>query len=75
MLSKALEKSINNSMAGNIIACTLSIILIIVSICPEVELLVLNPFWFVCNIESTSGLILLNIYIYIYIPIGKYTYI
>ena len=44
MLSNASEKSINNRVARNYLECTPSIIIPIVSICPEVELLVINPF-------------------------------
>ena len=44
-----------------------SIILLTVSICPEVDLLVLKPFLFVHNIMSTACLIIFsNIRLYIF---------
>ena len=57
MESNALEKSINGRVAGRFFAFVPSRIRLMVSICPDVDLLALKPFWFFLKIGSISGLI------------------
>ena len=56
MESKAFEKSINRRVNERFFDFTPSKIRLIVSICPDVDLLVRKPFWFLLSSGSILGL-------------------